>query len=90
MRAGVRVTYRLIRVLEGYGLLATVPHRGDRVTEMSVEDLRHTSEVRIMLEAFAVARLGERSPPAVLEAMAAQISPAGAPESDRPPNVELD
>ncbi len=79
-----------IRVLEGEGLLATVPHRGARVTEMSVEDLRHTTEVRIMLETFAVRRLGERFPWAVLEALAAQIRPAGVPTSDRPPSVELD
>lgn len=79
-----------IRVLEGEGLLATVPHRGTRVTEMSVEDLRHTSEVRIMLETFAVRRLGEHSQWGLLEALAAQIRRAGAPVSDRPPGVELD
>jgi DNA-binding GntR family transcriptional regulator len=79
-----------IRVLEGEGLLATVPHRGARVTEMSVEDLRHTSEVRIMLETFAVRRLGGHSQWAGLEALAAQIRRVDAPAPDRPPGVELD
>jgi DNA-binding GntR family transcriptional regulator len=62
-----------IRVLEGEGLLTTARHRGASVTDLSVEDLRHTTEVRIMLETFAVRRAGHDFPPALLETLAEQV-----------------
>lgn len=42
-----------LRVLEAEGLVTTEPHRGARVSELSAEDLRETTDVRLMLEMHA-------------------------------------
>src|SRR5581483_3445090 len=49
-----------VRRLESLGLAVHVPHRGARVSELAVEDLRDTYEVRLVLEPLAVARAAER------------------------------
>lgn len=62
-----------IRRLEGLGLAEHVPHKGARVSALSVEDLHDTYEARIALESLAVARAAERLPAADAEAAAAHI-----------------
>jgi DNA-binding GntR family transcriptional regulator len=42
----------LIR-LEGYGLVTLIPNKGARVTEITVEDIRNTWEMRTILEPYA-------------------------------------
>lgn len=42
----------LIR-LEGYGLVTLIPNKGARVTEITIEDIRNTWEMRTVLEPYA-------------------------------------
>ncbi|MBS1880049.1 MAG: GntR family transcriptional regulator [Actinobacteria bacterium] len=45
-----------LRRLDGVGLVENVPHRGARVADLSVEDLREVYDSRLMLEVPAIAR----------------------------------
>ncbi len=45
-----------VRRLETLGLAVHVPHRGARVSELALDDLRDTYEVRLVLEPLAVRR----------------------------------
>jgi len=49
-----------LRRLDAAGLVEHVPHRGARVRELSVDDLREVYEVRLQLEPLAVAHAAER------------------------------
>jgi DNA-binding GntR family transcriptional regulator len=49
-----------VRRLENLGLAVHVPHRGARVSELALDDLRDTYEVRLVLEPLAVRRAAER------------------------------
>lgn len=49
-----------VRRLESLGLAVHIPHRGARVSELAVDDLRDTYEVRLVLEPLAVRRAAER------------------------------
>jgi DNA-binding GntR family transcriptional regulator len=49
-----------LRRLDAVGLVEHVPHRGARVTELSVADLREVYEARLALEPLAVGRAAER------------------------------
>lgn len=49
-----------VRQLERLGLAEHVPHRGARVSELSVGDLRETYEARLALETLAVRHAAER------------------------------
>jgi DNA-binding GntR family transcriptional regulator len=49
-----------LRRLDAVGLVEHVPHRGARVTELSVEDLREVYEARLALEPLAVRHAAER------------------------------
>jgi DNA-binding GntR family transcriptional regulator len=49
-----------VRRLESLGLAVHVPHRGARVSELAVDDLHDTYEVRLVLEPLAVTRAAER------------------------------
>ena len=49
-----------VRRLETLGLAVHVPHRGARVAELAIDDLRDTYEVRLALETLAVRRAAER------------------------------
>lgn len=49
-----------LRRLHAAGLVENVPHRGARVTELSVEDLREVYEARLELEPLAVRHAAER------------------------------
>jgi len=51
-----------LRQLDARGLVVHTPHRGARVAELSVEDLRETTEVRLTLETLAVHRAAEAFP----------------------------
>lgn len=49
-----------VRQLETLGLAEHVPHRGARVSRLSVDDLRDTYEARLSLETLAVRHAAER------------------------------
>jgi len=49
-----------IRELERLGLAEHVPHRGARVAQLTIEDLRDTYEARLALESLAVRHAAER------------------------------
>jgi DNA-binding GntR family transcriptional regulator len=49
-----------VRRLETLGLAVHVPHRGARVSELALDDLRDTYEVRLVLEPLAVRRAAAR------------------------------
>ncbi|MGE5689417.1 MAG: GntR family transcriptional regulator [Pseudomonadota bacterium] len=50
-----------IRELERLGLAEHVPHRGARVAQLTVDDLRDTYEARLALESLAVRHAAERA-----------------------------
>jgi DNA-binding GntR family transcriptional regulator len=49
-----------VRQLEALGLAEHVPHRGARVSRLSIEDLRDTYDARLALEPLAVRQAAER------------------------------
>src|ERR1700729_3528323 len=49
-----------VRRLDGAGLVENIPHRGARVTAMSVIDLAEVTEARLALEVLAIRRAAER------------------------------
>jgi DNA-binding GntR family transcriptional regulator len=56
-----------VRKLESLGLAVHVAHRGSRVKELDVADLRDTYEARLALEPLAVARASAHIAPADVE-----------------------
>src|SRR4051812_20231257 len=53
-----------VRRLDAAGLVENIPHRGARVTGLSVVDLAEVYEVRLSLEPMAVRHAAERFTPA--------------------------
>ncbi len=53
-----------VRRLDAAGLVENIPHRGARVTQLSITDLREVYEARMALEMLAIRRAAERFPPA--------------------------
>ncbi|MFZ0044109.1 MAG: GntR family transcriptional regulator [Solirubrobacteraceae bacterium] len=49
-----------LRLLDSVGLVENIPHRGARVTELSIDDLREVYEARLALEPLAVRHAAER------------------------------
>jgi DNA-binding GntR family transcriptional regulator len=49
-----------LRKLDSVGLVENIPHRGARVTELSIDDLREVYEARLALEPVAVQHAAER------------------------------
>ncbi len=49
-----------VRRLETLGLAVHVPHRGARVSELAIDDLRDTYDVRLQLETLAVRKAAGR------------------------------
>jgi DNA-binding GntR family transcriptional regulator len=49
-----------LRQLDSVGLVENIPHRGARVTELSIDDLREVYEARLALEGLAVRHAAER------------------------------
>jgi DNA-binding GntR family transcriptional regulator len=49
-----------VRRLDAVGLVDNIPHRGARVTELSVRDLSEVYEARFALEVLAIRRAAER------------------------------
>ena len=49
-----------VRRLDAAGLVENIPHRGARVTELSVTDLAEVYEARLALEVLAIRRAAER------------------------------
>jgi DNA-binding GntR family transcriptional regulator len=60
-----------VRRLDAAGLVENIPHRGARVTELSIDDLGEVYEARLALEPLTVARAAER-----FDAHAAEVSGA--------------
>jgi DNA-binding GntR family transcriptional regulator len=56
-----------VRRLDAVGLVQNVPHRGARVTELSVADLAEVYEVRLALEPLAIRRAAARFTDALAE-----------------------
>jgi len=52
-----------LRRLATQGLVELVPHRGARVATLSIDDLRETYELRLVLEPLAIARAAEQFGP---------------------------
>jgi DNA-binding GntR family transcriptional regulator len=52
-----------VRRLDAAGLVENIPHRGARVTELSVTDLAEVYEARLALEVLAIRRAAERFGP---------------------------
>ena len=48
-----------LRLLDSVGLVENIPHRGARVTELSIDDLREIYEARLALESLAVRTAAE-------------------------------
>ena len=49
-----------VRRLDAAGLVENIPHRGARVTELSVRDLSEAYEARLALEVLAIRRAAQR------------------------------
>ncbi len=49
-----------IRRLDALGLVENVPHKGARITELSITDLREIYEARLSVEPLAIARAAQR------------------------------
>jgi len=49
-----------VRRLDAAGLVENIPHRGARVTELSLADLQQVYEARLALELLAIRRAAER------------------------------
>jgi len=49
-----------VRRLDAAGLVENIPHRGARVTQLSVTDLSEVTEARLALEVLAIRRAAER------------------------------
>lgn len=79
-----------IRILETEGLVTTVAHRGACVTELTGADLRHTTEVRVMVETFAVRLTVDRLPDTTLKAMEQHIEGARRRNLEPDANRELE
>ncbi len=62
-----------VRKLETLGLAVHVAHRGSRVKELDVDDLRDTYEARLALEPMAVARASGRISPEEVERARAEL-----------------
>ena len=65
-----------IRILESEGLVASLPHRGSWVSELTATDLRETNEVRIMLETFAARLALERGEDGIVPALMRRLETA--------------
>jgi DNA-binding GntR family transcriptional regulator len=52
-----------VRRLDAAGLVQNIPHRGARVTDLSVTDLAEVTEARLALEVLAIRRAAERFDP---------------------------
>src|SRR5579864_1450561 len=49
-----------VRRLDSAGLVENIPHRGARVTDLSITDLAEVTEARLALEVLAIRRAAER------------------------------
>ena len=48
-----------LRLLDSVGLVENIPHRGARVTELSIDDLRELYQARLALESLAIRHAAE-------------------------------
>ena len=49
-----------LRLLDSVGMVENIPHRGARVTELSIDDLREVYEARLALEPLCVRHAAEK------------------------------
>ena len=72
-----------VRRLDAAGLVENIPHRGARVTELSVTDLSEVYEARMALEVLAIRRAAERFQDADEEAARHRLHTLEAMTDDR-------
>ena len=63
-----------LRLLDSVGLVENIPHRGARVTELSIEDLREVYEARLALEPLCVRHAAENFTDADAQQAAARLA----------------
>ncbi len=63
-----------VRRLDAAGLVENIPHRGARVTRLSVSDLSEVYEARLALEVLAIRRAAERFTSADAASAAARLA----------------
>ena len=71
-----------VRRLDAAGLVENIPHRGARVTELSIDDLGEVYEVRMALEPLTVARAAERFDDHAAEVATARLAELNALPDD--------
>jgi len=62
-----------LRQLDSVGLVENIPHRGARVTELTIDDLREVYEARLALEPLAVRHAAENFTEADVELASARL-----------------
>ena len=72
-----------VRRLDAAGLVENIPHRGARVTELSVTDLSEVYEARLALEMLAIRRAAERFEPTHEEIARQRLSALEAMTDDK-------
>jgi DNA-binding GntR family transcriptional regulator len=76
-----------IRHLHAVGLAENIPHRGARVTELSLTDLQEVYEARVTLEPLAVRRAADRFSRADAKEAAACLAALNAVSDDNSANT---
>jgi DNA-binding GntR family transcriptional regulator len=76
-----------LRRLDAAGLVENIPHRGARVTELSIADLVEVYEARLALEPLAVRRAAKRFTPASAAVAKARLDALAALPDDNSPET---
>jgi DNA-binding GntR family transcriptional regulator len=76
-----------LRRLDAAGLVENIPHRGARVTELSIADLADVYEARLALEPLAVRRAAERFTPAHAAVASERLAALAALPDDNSPET---
>lgn len=79
-----------IRHLHAVGLAENIPHRGARVTELSLTDLQEVYDARVTLEPLAVRRAADRFSKADAKEAAARLAALNAlPDDNSAPTLAM-
>ena len=76
-----------LRRLDAAGLVENIPHRGGRVTELSIPDLAEVYDARLALEPLAVRRAAERFTEAQAGLATARLATLNGLEDDNSPET---
>src|SRR5690348_16150851 len=71
-----------VRRLDAAGLVENIPHRGARVTQLSITDLSEVYEARLALDVLAIRRAAERFTPADAATATARLAELQASSDD--------